>query len=261
MRLFQPSLQVRELPELKPILQRMWADGVAMGPLPARAGGPAARIPWQASLRHPDWVSPQVPLVDMVAAVFGFARDQSTLFNGNGFALRVGRPSTFGECDMATFRPIASSSGNTTTPKANDGDPTTRWISRPWTSANTNEWLVIDLMRDRSVVNVSVNFEAARPAAYDVQGSADSVTWSTLASETGVPESWASVTVTTSIGGATTRYVRILITTPNSIVQSNGWSYSVWEVDICTISPEHPPSPPPPPFPPTPPSPLEPPPA
>jgi hypothetical protein len=130
MRLFQPSLQVRELPELKPILQRMWADGVAMGPLPARAGGPAARIPWQASLRHPDWVSPQVPLVDMVAAVFGFARDQSTLFNGNGFALRVGRPSTFGECDMATFRPIASSSGNTTTPKANDGDPTTRWISR-----------------------------------------------------------------------------------------------------------------------------------
>lgn len=61
--------------------------------------------------------------------------------------------------------------------RAVDGDPATRWTS----AASDGEWLAVDLGRRCRLERVALQWEAAYGKDYDLQGSDDGKTWTTLA--------------------------------------------------------------------------------
>ncbi|MGI4972359.1 MAG: discoidin domain-containing protein [Janthinobacterium lividum] len=82
-----------------------------------------------------------------------------------------------------------------------DGDPQTRWS----TLRDTNQALVIDLGEIKQFTNVYIKWEMAYGVAFQLQVSADSTTWTTLATYTNNRNVYSEIGV-----AATGRYVRML---------------------------------------------------
>jgi len=135
-----------------------------------------------------------------------------------------------------------------------DGDMSTRCFLE--TSANVWPSIAIDLGKDYPLASVTVDWEYAHPDEYEVQLSDDGSDWTTVAS--GVPtyahENWQDngyhsvVTSSLSPPLPLARHVQIVTSAHSQQVLDNGWSYSIWEITVCSPpSPPLPPSPPPPP--------------
>lgn len=60
--------------------------------------------------------------------------------------------------------------------KAFDGDPTTRWAS----AYSDSEWLAINLGAGARICGFRLSWEAAYGSAYQIQTSADGISWSTV---------------------------------------------------------------------------------
>ncbi|MGC9665995.1 discoidin domain-containing protein [Planosporangium sp. 12N6] len=122
--------------------------------------------------------------------------------------LSQGRPAT------------ASSTENAGTPAsaAVDGDTGTRWSS----AASDPQWLQVDLGATASVTQVVLTWEAAYAKSFQIQTSADAVTWTSVYSTT----SGTGGTQTLDVSG-TGRYVRLYGT-----ARATGYGYSLWEFQV-----------------------------
>lgn len=106
--------------------------------------------------------------------------------------------------------------------KALDGDPATRWSSNLQDSLG---WIGVDLGSVYKLESVSVLWEAAHAKKYDIQGSMDSLDWTTIATD-GVTGAGRK---TTAIAGApSARYVRLKGVTRSS----PSYSYSIYEFEV-----------------------------
>jgi beta-glucosidase len=99
-----------------------------------------------------------------------------------------------------------------------DGNAGTRWSS----AASDPQWLQVDLGAQASICQVVLNWETAYATAFQLQVSADAVTWTTV------------FATTTGTGGVQTlnvtgngRYVRMFGT-----ARATGFGYSLWELGV-----------------------------
>ena len=118
---------------------------------------------------------------------------------------------------------ISSSEENagTVTSNATDGDHSTRWGSRH----TDNEWLVVDLGADCRISSVSIDWEAAYAADYDVEVAADGTpdNWTLVHEERGLSHAG----VVRHAAAVTGRYVRI-----KCLRRATSYGYSILEVEI-----------------------------
>ena len=111
---------------------------------------------------------------------------------------------------------------------AADGNLATRWES----AHNIDpSWLTLDLSASYELSEVIIYWEAANAATYEVQGSLDNITWTTLSSETG--GTFGTRTDTVSISGIY-RYVRMngLTRSPDPGNGGAMYGYSIWEMEV-----------------------------
>ncbi|MGY0231842.1 discoidin domain-containing protein [Longispora urticae] len=124
--------------------------------------------------------------------------------------------------DLARSGTATSSSNETanfTAPKANDGDPATRW-----SSAYTNgEWLQIDLGSAKTVGRAVLTWEAAYGKDYDIQVSANGTSWTTVATRRGENGGVDDVTFTPT----STRYVRM-----QGVTRGTTYGYSLYTFEL-----------------------------
>jgi len=127
---------------------------------------------------------------------------------------------------MSSQLTVVSSSASTTGPAGpvswtHDGNMGTRWESIHGIDPS---WVVWDLGSTFSLTEIVIHWEAANAANYEVQGSNDSSSWVTLASETG--GTFGDRTDIVTITGAY-RYVRMYGQT-----RTSPYGYSIWEAEI-----------------------------
>ena len=104
-----------------------------------------------------------------------------------------------------------------------DGDGSTRWES----NFNTDpSWLTLDLGAAYALSSVTIDWEAANAAHYQLQGSNDANNWSVLIEATG--GSFGDRTDTHAVSG-TFRYVRMYGLTRSV---GNDWGYSIYEFKV-----------------------------
>ena len=84
----------------------------------------------------------------------------------------------------------------------------------------------MDLGSARNLSRVEIDWEAANAANYEVQGSNNSSSWTTLATRTG--GAFGNRTDSVNVSGSY-RYVRIL-GTQRSV--GNNWGYSIFEMRV-----------------------------
>ncbi|OLB78036.1 MAG: hypothetical protein AUI14_14405 [Actinobacteria bacterium 13_2_20CM_2_71_6] len=127
---------------------------------------------------------------------------------GGGTNLALGRPTT------------ASSTENAGTAAANatDGNAGTRWSS----AFSDPQWIQVDLGSTRTISQVVLQWEAAYGKAYQVQVSADAVSWTTIHSTTTGPGGTETLNVT-----GTGRYLRMYGTQ-----RATQYGYSLWELRV-----------------------------
>ncbi len=110
-------------------------------------------------------------------------------------------------------------------PAANavDGNPATRWESNHGVSPS---WLMVDLGSSRALTQVVIDWEAANAANYEVQGSTNGTSWTTLKTVTG--GAFGNRTDTHAVSGSY-RYVRVYATARST---GNTWGYSIFELKV-----------------------------
>ena len=131
-------------------------------------------------------------------------------------------PIVCGSTNVALNKPATSSSNENAglTPNlAVDGNTSTRWSS----AFSDPQWIQIDLGTQQSICRVKLTWEVAYGKAYQIQASADGVTWTTIYSTT--TGDGGSDDLTGLHGNG--RYVRIYGT-----VRGTGYGYSLWELAI-----------------------------
>jgi hypothetical protein len=99
-----------------------------------------------------------------------------------------------------------------------DGDATTRWSS----TFSDPQWLQVDLGATATISQVVLQWETAAASAFQLQTSADAVTWTTIYATTAGTGGTQSLTV-----NGTGRYVRIYGT-----ARTTGYGYSLWEFQV-----------------------------
>jgi hypothetical protein len=123
---------------------------------------------------------------------------------------------------LSTGKPATSSSvENSTFPASNafDGNTATRWSS----AFSDPQWVEVDLGASHSVSRTVLTWEAAYGSAYQIQGSTNGSSWTTLASVTG----GNGATDDLSFTPATVRYVRMYGTQ-----RATAYGYSLWEMQV-----------------------------
>ncbi|MDP3270099.1 MAG: di-heme oxidoredictase family protein [Legionella sp.] len=110
-------------------------------------------------------------------------------------------------------------------PAANaiDGNPNTRWESQHGPGPS---WLQLDLGKSYLISQMVIDWEAANPAIYEVQGSTNGTNWTTISSQTG--GIFGNRTDTIALSG-NYRYLRIYGTRRST---GNQWGYSIWGVRV-----------------------------
>ncbi|WP_262286079.1 discoidin domain-containing protein [Micromonospora sp. MA102] len=126
--------------------------------------------------------------------------------------LSQGRPTT------------ASSVENAGVPASNatDGNTGTRWSS----AFGDPQWIQVDLGATATVSRVTLVWEAAYARAYQIQTSADGVTWTTVFSTAAGDGGTDDLTVS-----GTGRYVRMTGTT-----RATAYGYSLWEFQVYGVT-------------------------
>ncbi|MGB5325387.1 MAG: family 16 glycosylhydrolase [Pseudomonadales bacterium] len=118
----------------------------------------------------------------------------------------------------------ASSSGAAGGPgAAADGQMGTRWESQHGIDPS---WLMLDLGSAYELSEVILHWEAANAASYEIQGSNDTSTWTTLASQSG--GTFGDRTDNVLVSGAW-RFVRMFGQTRPA---GNNWGYSIFEMEV-----------------------------
>src|SRR5256885_2113914 len=125
-----------------------------------------------------------------------------------GFIAALNRPATASSTENA----------GTSASAAVDGDTGTRWSS----AFSDPQWLQVDLGAATTVCQVVLYWESAYATAFQIQVSADAVSWTTVfAANTG-----AGGVQTLAVNG-TGRYVRMFGST-----RATGFGYSLWEFGV-----------------------------
>lgn len=123
---------------------------------------------------------------------------------------------------------VATSSSNETNfyaaAMAIDPSSATRWSSGQWMQKDSIGWLAIDLGAKYDLSAVSLNWERAAAADYQLQVSDDGVTWTTIRSVTGNTK--VGVDLQSGLSGSG-RFLRIYCTRANG---SN--NYSLYDVQV-----------------------------
>ncbi|WP_339617723.1 di-heme oxidoredictase family protein [uncultured Gilvimarinus sp.] len=104
-----------------------------------------------------------------------------------------------------------------------DGDGNTRWASTAQVDPSS---LTLDLGDSFALSEVIIYWEAANANEYEIQGSNDGNTWSTIATRSG--GAFGDRTDTVPVSG-NYRYVRM-----HGVSRSagNNWGYSIWEMEV-----------------------------
>lgn len=104
-----------------------------------------------------------------------------------------------------------------------DGNLNTRWESEHGPGI---QWLALDFGKAYEITDVEINWEAANPARYEIQGSNDNSSWQTLVSKTdGVfGNRIDKITVTGEF-----RYLRVYALERS---EGNQWGYSIFEIKV-----------------------------
>lgn len=103
--------------------------------------------------------------------------------------------------------------------EAVDGNTNTRWASAQGIDP---QWIYVDLGATTSISNVTLRWETAAAAAFQIQVSNDAANWTSIYSTT----SGTGGTQTLAVSGSG-RYVRMLGT-----ARTTGYGYSLWEFEI-----------------------------
>jgi hypothetical protein len=135
----------------------------------------------------------------------------------------------FAQTNLALNKTATASSALTPALNAVDGNGGTRWESVHGVSPS---WWSVDLGANYALSSVVIDWEAANAASYDVQGSVNGTTWTTVATRTG--GAFGTRTDTVAATG-TYRYVRINCT-QRSV--GNNWGYSFWELKVYGSVPQ-----------------------
>jgi hypothetical protein len=131
--------------------------------------------------------------------------------------------STCSSTDAALNQPAtASSLENSSFPAsaAVDGNTSTRWSS----AFSDPQWLQVDLGSSQTICEVTLDWETAYAAAFQIQTSPDGTNWTTIYSTT----NGTGGTQTLSVSG-TGRYIRMYGT-----ARATQYGYSLWEFGVYT---------------------------
>jgi hypothetical protein len=129
-----------------------------------------------------------------------------------GTNVAQGKPATASSSESAAFGP-----GNVT-----DTNPTTRWSS----AFSDPQWVQVDLGQTLNLNHVSLNWEAAAAASYQIQLSTDGTNWTTAATKTGGTSEHQDLAVSGSA-----RYVRV-----NGTARVSGYGYSLYDLQVWSGS-------------------------
>lgn len=127
-----------------------------------------------------------------------------------------------GTDNLARNRPVYASSQESTSLGAGnavDGNTGTRWSS---TYAD-QQWLYVDLGSTRAVTGVTLRWEAAYAAMYQIQLSTDGTTWTTVHND----YAGNGGTDVIALGSRTARYVKMY-----AWQRGTPYGYSLWELEV-----------------------------
>ena len=113
----------------------------------------------------------------------------------------------------------SSENAGTTAAMAVDGNAGTRWQA---SNAEDDEWLQVDLGSVQAVNTVTINWEAAYAAKYEIQVSTDGEEWKTVAKESGMVGE-----ITSEFSATKARYVRM-----QGISRGTQYGYSIYEIQV-----------------------------
>jgi CxxC motif-containing protein (DUF1111 family) len=125
--------------------------------------------------------------------------------------------------NLALGRPTAASTALQAAANVVDGNAASRWESA---HAADPSWISVDLGAAYNLSAVSIDWEAANAANYEVQGSNDNANWALLASKTG--GAFGNRSDINAVNGSY-RYVRIYCTARSA---GNTWGYSIFELKV-----------------------------
>jgi len=124
--------------------------------------------------------------------------------------------------NFKSYKPVKSSSGSAGAAFDNDAT-TTRWSS---SNGVDPSWLQIDLGASRFINRVRLDWEAANAKDYTIQVSNDGVSFTTIATKTGMAAGNHRIDDLTGLSGSG-RYVRM-----NGTARNTTYGYSIWEMDV-----------------------------
>jgi beta-glucosidase len=128
--------------------------------------------------------------------------------------------------NLALGKPATASSvenAGTTANLAFDGNAATRWSSL----ATDPQWIYVDLGATQAIKRVVLRWETAYASAYQIQTSADAVSWTTIYSTTSGNGGVNDVNALSGSG----RYVRMYGTARGTI-----YGYSLWEMEVYNVA-------------------------
>jgi RHS repeat-associated protein len=99
-----------------------------------------------------------------------------------------------------------------------DGDPATRWSS----DATDSQYIGVYFGKEKSFDTVRLLWEAAYGKVYELQGSSDSIHWTTLYRENNGDGNVDEV----NVGNCRAKYLRVY-----GIQRGTQWGYSLWEIE------------------------------
>lgn len=106
---------------------------------------------------------------------------------------------------------------------ATDGNTGTRWSS----AFSDNQWIYVDLKKNKSINRVVLNWETAAAKAYKIQVSGDAITWTTVYDQTNGAPGIADINFNAVNG----RYVRML-----GVTRTTPYGFSLYEFNVYTAS-------------------------
>ena len=158
--------------------------------------------------------------------VYGGAAASSTasvVISSSSVAVSSVASSVAAGTNLALGRVATASTALQTAANAVDGNAASRWESAQGIDPS---WISVDLGAAKALTSVVIDWEAANASSYQVQGSNDNTTWTTLKSVTG--GAFGNRTDTNAVTGSY-RYVRIY-GTARSV--GNQWGYSIYELKV-----------------------------
>jgi beta-glucanase (GH16 family) len=133
-----------------------------------------------------------------------------------------GRLLSYGRAGAASSFQDDGACPGCTPAKAFDRDPATRWATSATTGWVDPGWISVDLGAPATISRVVLQWDPAYATAYQLQVSDDGASWRTVYSTTAGRGFKETLAVT-----GTGRYVRLYGT-----ARSNGYGYSLWELQV-----------------------------